>query len=87
MLILARKRNQCIIINDDIEIVIAEIHHDQVKIGIKAPKNITIHRKEIYDNIKEEMKKAAQSPISKLKTIEKIKQENQSGEEDPTSTP
>jgi len=61
MLILARKSNQSIMIGDDIEIIIVEVHGDQVKLGISAPKNIAVHRKEIYEEIQKENVKAATS--------------------------
>ncbi len=54
MLVLARKLNESIMIGDDIEIVVIDIKGDQVKLGIKAPKKITVHRKEIYQEIKQE---------------------------------
>ncbi len=53
MLALARKTNESIIINDDIEITILEIKGDQVKVGINAPKSIPVYRKEIYLQIQE----------------------------------
>ncbi len=63
MLALARKVNQSIIIGNDIEITLLEIKGDQVKIGINAPKSVPIYRKEIYEQIQEENKKAAQTEI------------------------
>ncbi len=54
MLVLARRLNESIIIGDDIEVVVIDIKGDQVKLGIKAPKKITVHRKEIYDEIQQE---------------------------------
>lgn len=51
MLILSRKENESIIINNEIEIKIAHIKPDQVKIGIIAPKEVKIFRKEIFDEI------------------------------------
>lgn len=54
MLVLARKLNESIMIGDDIEVVVIDIKGDQVKLGIKAPKKITVHRKEIYQEIKQE---------------------------------
>ena len=54
MLVLARRLNESIMIGDDIEIVIIDIKGDQVKLGIKAPRKITVHRKEIYQAIKQE---------------------------------
>lgn len=53
MLALARKANESIIINDDIEITILEIKGDQVKVGINAPKSIPVYRKELYLQIQE----------------------------------
>ncbi|WP_132995710.1 carbon storage regulator CsrA [Sporanaerobacter acetigenes] len=60
MLILSRKKDESIIIGDDIEITIIGIEDDKVKVGINAPKNIDIHRKEIYLQIQEENQKASQ---------------------------
>ncbi|RPI97715.1 MAG: carbon storage regulator, partial [Spirochaetales bacterium] len=54
MLVLARRLNESIIIGDDIEVVVIDIKGDQVKLGIRAPKRISVHRKEIYDEIQQE---------------------------------
>jgi len=54
MLVLARRLNESIMIGDEIEIVVIDIKGDQVKLGIKAPRKITVHRKEIYQEIKQE---------------------------------
>ncbi len=51
MLVLSRREDESIIINDDIEIKVIGVKQDQVKIGIVAPKNVKIFRKEIYDEI------------------------------------
>lgn len=61
MLALSRKKNEAVIINDDIEITIIEIKGDQVKIGISAPKSVPIYRKEVYMQIQNANKEAAQS--------------------------
>lgn len=53
MLALARKVNESIIVNDNIEITILEVKGDQIKIGIDAPKSVPIYRKEIYTQIQE----------------------------------
>ena len=58
MLAVARKSNEAIMIGNDIEISILEIRGDQVKIGINAPKNVPIFRKEIFLQIEEENKQA-----------------------------
>lgn len=59
MLVLTRKPNQSIQIGDDIELTILSVEGDQVKIGINAPRQIEIHRKEIYLAIQEENSQAA----------------------------
>lgn len=61
MLALSRKKDEAVIINDDIEINIIEIKGDQVKIGISAPKSVPIYRKEVYMQIQNASKEAAQS--------------------------
>ena len=61
MLALSRKKDEAVIINDDIEITIIEINGDQVKIGISAPKSVPIYRKEVYMQIQNANKEAAQS--------------------------
>ena len=60
MLILSRKINERIMIGPDIEVSIVEIRGDQVKLGIIAPKNVTVHRREVFDAIQEENRAAAQ---------------------------
>lgn len=60
MLVLTRKKEQSIIINDNIEITLLDIQGEQVRIGIKAPKSVSVYRKEIYLEIQEENKKASE---------------------------
>ncbi|HON17490.1 MAG TPA: carbon storage regulator CsrA [Spirochaetota bacterium] len=67
MLVLARKLNESIMIGDDIEVVVIDIKGDQVKLGIKAPKKITVHRKEIYQEIKQENIAAVESEFDPTK--------------------
>ena len=49
MLVLSRKKNESIIINDDITIVVVEIRGDKVRLGIEAPKEVPVHRNEVYE--------------------------------------
>ncbi|MFP6575277.1 MAG: carbon storage regulator CsrA [Pirellulaceae bacterium] len=53
MLVLSRKKNESIVINDDITVVVVEIRGDKVRLGIEAPKEVPVHRREVYDAIKE----------------------------------
>lgn len=64
MLVLGRKKDETIIINDDIEITVTSIEGDMVRIGINAPKQVTIHRKEVYLEIQEENKQATSNVIN-----------------------
>lgn len=61
MLALSRKRDEAIVINDDIEVTVIEIKGDQVKLGISAPKSVPIYRKEVYLQIQNANKEAAKS--------------------------
>lgn len=51
MLVLSRKINESIIINDDIVVTIIEVRGDKVRLGIEAPRNVSVHRQEVYDAI------------------------------------
>ncbi len=51
MLVLSRKKNESIVINDDISIVVVEIRGDKVRLGVEAPKEVPVHRREVYDAI------------------------------------
>lgn len=54
MLVLSRKKDEAIVIGDNIRIVIVEVRGDKVRIGIEAPKDVSVHRKEIYEAIQRE---------------------------------
>lgn len=58
MLALSRKKNEAIMISDDIEITVIDVNKDQVKLGIKAPKNVPVYRKELYLDIQESNREA-----------------------------
>ncbi len=54
MLVLSRQRDESIMIGDDVEIIIVDIRGDKVRLGITAPMEIPVHRKEVYETIKRE---------------------------------
>lgn len=51
MLVLSRKKNESIVINNDITIVVVEIRGDKVRLGVEAPREVPVHRREVYDAI------------------------------------
>lgn len=70
MLALSRKKNEAIMINNNIEITVLDIRGDQVKLGIAAPKEIPIYRKEVYLQIQQENKQA--TDVSGLDELKKL---------------
>ena len=71
MLALSRKKQEALVINNNIEITILDIKGDQVKIGINAPKSVPIYRKEIYVQIQEANKEAVAGGAS-LEDLKKV---------------
>jgi len=63
MLVLSRKKNESIIINDDITIVVVEIRGDKVRLGVDAPKDVPVHRMEVYDAIRRNEKNGGDNVI------------------------
>ncbi len=72
MLILTRKVGESIAIGDDIQVSVVEIKGTQVKLGIRAPKDVTVHREEIYLKIQEENRRAAQVSKEALVSVEDL---------------
>jgi len=56
MLVLSRQKDESIIIGDDVEITIVDVRGDKVRLGITAPKSISVHRREVYEAIQREKK-------------------------------
>ena len=72
MLVLSRQRDETIMIGDDIELTVVDIRGDKVRLGIKAPTRIAVHRKEVYDAIKKENEQASCLEGGALKTVRPI---------------
>jgi carbon storage regulator len=72
MLVLSRQRDETIMIGDDIEVTVVDIRGDKVRLGINAPKEISVHRKEVYDAIRRENRAAAQVKPEDLSGLGKI---------------
>jgi carbon storage regulator len=64
VLVLTRRINQSIKIGDDVEIMIIEVRGDQVRLGVSAPREVAVHRKEVYLQIQQENVRAAQAAAS-----------------------
>ena len=69
MLVLTRRLKEAIQIGDDIEVVVLAIDGDQVKLGIRAPKHVDVHRKEIYLAIQQENNAASLASITSLQQL------------------
>lgn len=71
MLVISRKKGQSFLIGDNVEVTVSKIEDGTVKLSISAPRNVTILRKELYDQVKRENKNAAASDMSVLKKLKK----------------
>lgn len=56
MLVLSRKKSESIVINDDVVITVVEVRGDKVRLGIQAPRNVPVHRKEVLEAISREQR-------------------------------
>ncbi|MCH8748550.1 carbon storage regulator CsrA [Patescibacteria group bacterium] len=84
MLILSRKKNESIVINNDITVMVVEIRGDKVRLGIDAPREIPVHRREIYEAIQ----RNEQSPKDKAaaEAAEETTIDKQDEQVDPAKT-
>lgn len=61
MLVLTRRRGEAIVVGDDVKIVVLEVNGDQVRLGVEAPRAVTVHREEVYQEILAQNERAAMS--------------------------
>ncbi len=69
MLVLSRQRDESIIIGDNIVLTVVDIRGDKVRLGIDAPKEVPVHRQEVYDAIQREAQRAAESRTEDAETV------------------
>jgi len=86
MLVLSRQRDEVIVIGDDIEVSVVGIRGDKVRLGITAPKEIAIHRKEVYDAIRRENRNSSASSIGPSLQIERPSGSNDAPPDSPHSS-
>jgi carbon storage regulator len=82
MLVLSRKIDERIMIGDQIEISIVDIKGDQVKIGIQAPGNVKVYRKEVYEAIQRENIEAARAKPGKLPDLSRLVEKKEDEKKD-----
>lgn len=71
MLVLSRKKNESIMIGDHVEVKILSVEGDQVKLGIVAPKTVTVHRSEVFEAIQQQNKEALNVASNLLEQLKK----------------
>src|SRR5690606_3919942 len=87
MLVLTRRRDESIMIGDDIRVTVVEVRGDQVKLGIDAPRSIPVHREEVYLETLEENRRAALSRTVDVANLEGVVPPRRQGEERPDAPP
>jgi carbon storage regulator len=71
LLVLTRKLNESIMIGDNVKVTVVDVKGDQVKLGITAPRQISVHREEVYLEILKENQLASQSVVTNLSELER----------------
>jgi len=71
MLVLSRQRDESIIIGDNIVVTVVDVRGDKVRLGIEAPREVSVHRREVYEAIQRENQQAAQIKLDEARQIGK----------------
>ena len=87
MLVLTRRANQSIMIGHEIVVTVLEVRGDQVRLGIKAPRSIDVHREEIFAQLQQANRDAAQAPKQPLESLDGFPKPSGDGVEEPRPTP
>ncbi len=69
MLVLTRKAGESIVIGSDIRVTVLELQGRQIRLGIEAPSDVSVHRGEVYERIREENERAANADLQQLKSL------------------
>lgn len=69
MLVLTRKPDQSIMVGNEIEITVLEVRGEQVRLGIRAPRHVAVHRKEVFEQIRQENQNASVVPADALPSL------------------
>jgi carbon storage regulator len=86
MLVLSRKVNQSIMVGDNVRVVVVAVDRDQVKLGIEAPREIAVHRSEIYEEIQRSNRAAAEAPAAPAATVSRATLEPRKKSPKPTKS-
>jgi carbon storage regulator len=69
MLVLSRQRDESIIIGDNVIVTIVDVRGDKVRLGIEAPREVSVHRREVYEAIQRENQQAAQIRLEEARRV------------------
>jgi carbon storage regulator len=86
MLVVSRKQDESIIIGNEIEVIVVRIDRHNVRLGVRAPRSISVHRKEVYEEIKAENLAAVGSQTIEISTIQKLLGDKLGPQESPAKT-
>lgn len=79
MLVLTRRLMESIIIGDDVEICLLDIKGDKVRLGIRAPKSVSVHRKEVYEEIQSANVASSRPDVASLDSLSKLIEKDYAG--------